>query len=163
MKSVLTALDRVLPPVLVVLMVTMVLSVTWQVVSRYLLSAPSAWTEEVARYLLIWIGMLGAAFAFRSQMHIGFDLLPNNLGDIAARRLRLFTALVVIVFALTVLVYGGGSLVLLTWQLGQTSAALGLPIALVYSVIPLAGLIIILYAAAGPGETERAALPQDDD
>lgn len=149
MNSVLTLLDRVLRWTLVILLSAMVLTVTWQVVSRYLLSSPSSWTEEVARYLLIWIGMLGAAYAFRTRMHIGLDLLPKKLTGQAARRLHWFTLGVIILFALVVLVYGGTSLVLLTWQLHQTSAALELPISFVYSVIPLTGIVIVLYSLAG--------------
>ena len=148
MDSALAILDRALRWVLVLLLGAMVLAVTWQVVSRYVLAAPSSWTEEVARYLLIWIGMLGAAYAFRTRMHIGLDLVPKALTGAAARRLHWFTLGIVIVFAVTVLVIGGGSLVLLTWELRQTSAALELPIAFVYSVIPLTGIVIVLYAMA---------------
>jgi TRAP-type C4-dicarboxylate transport system permease small subunit len=134
------------------LLATMVLAVTWQVVSRYLLASPSSWTEEVARYLLIWIGMLGAAHAFRNRLHIGLDLLPRKLTGLAARRLHWFTLGAIILFAVTVLVVGGGKLVLLTWQLRQTSAALGLPISFVYAVIPLTGSIIVLYSLAALGD-----------
>lgn len=156
MNAVLNILDRALRWVLVLLMSAMVLAVTWQVVSRYLLSSPSSWTEEVARYLLIWIGMLGAAYAFRTHMHIGLDLLPRHLEGAAKRRLHGFTTGVVILFAIAVLVIGGGKIVLLTWELGQTSAALALPIAFVYSVIPLTGLIIVIYSIAAFGEVPEA-------
>jgi TRAP-type C4-dicarboxylate transport system permease small subunit len=126
----------------------MVLAVTWQVVSRYVLSSPSSWTEEVARFLLIWIGMLGAAYAFRTRMHIGLDLLPAKLSGRSARRLQQLSAGIILLFAVTVLIAGGGNLVLLTWELRQTSAALGLPIAFVYSVIPLTGVLVVLYSLA---------------
>ena len=52
------------------------------------------------------------------------------------------------IFAVSVLVVGGGSLVALTWELRQYSAVLGLPIAFVYSVIPAAGVLICVYAIA---------------
>jgi TRAP-type C4-dicarboxylate transport system permease small subunit len=149
MNSVLTLLDRALRWTLVILLSAMVLAVTWQVVSRYLLASPSSWTEEVARYLLIWIGMLGAAYAFRTRMHIGLDLLPKKLTGRSALRLHWFTLGAIMLFALIVLVYGGTSLVLLTWELRQTSAALELPISFVYSVIPLTGILIVLYSLAG--------------
>jgi len=152
MKPVLTLLDRALCWALIGLMTAMVLSVAWQVVSRYVLSAPSSWTEELARYLLIWIGMLGAAWAFRSRMHIGLDLLPKRLTGRSARNLHIFTLGVIALFALTALVIGGGQLMLLTWQLRQTSAALGLPIAFVYSVIPLTGALVVLYSLAAMGD-----------
>lgn len=155
MKAVLAPVDRCLNWSLVSLMACMVLAVTWQVVSRYLFASASAWTEEVARFLLIWIGMLGGAYAFRTGMHIGLDLLPKKLTGIPARNLRWFTQAVIILFALAVLVIGGGRLVLLTWELRQYSAVLGLPIAVVYSVIPLTGILIILFSFVGSDVSEH--------
>ena len=156
MQSLLSPLDKFLRGMLIVLMASLVLAVTWQVVSRYLFASPSSWTEEVARFLLIWIGTLGAAYAFRTNMHIGLDLLPRKLTGVAARNLHWFTLAVIIVFAFTVLVIGagsgsgvgGGSLVYLTWDLRQYSAVLGLPISFVYSVIPLTGVLIVIYSIA---------------
>ena len=63
-------------------------------------------------------------------------------------------------FSLAVLVLGGTGLVLLTWELSQSSAALGLPMALVYMVAPLAGLLICVYALAAMRET-LAGRPPD--
>ena len=148
MQSLLSPLDKFLRGMLVFLMTAMVFSVSWQVVSRYLFSSPSSWTEEVARFLLIWIGTLGAAYAFRTNMHIG-------LGT-SARNLHWFTLAVIIVFAGAVLVIGGGSLVYLTWDLRQYSAVLGLPISFVYSVIPLTGVLIVIYSIAAFPEAPHA-------
>jgi len=139
-------LDVVLKNVLIVLMVALVASVSWQVISRYVFSSPSSWTEEVARFLMIWIGLLGAAYAFRTRVHLGLDLLPKKLTGQSAKILKLFTLVVIVLFSVTVLIVGGGNLVALTWELKQYSAVLGLPIAFVYSVIPTAGLLICLYA-----------------
>ncbi|MDX1561375.1 MAG: TRAP transporter small permease [Gammaproteobacteria bacterium] len=163
MSAVSRLLDRILPNVLVLLLSAMVVAVTWQVVSRYLLASPSPWTEEVARFLLIWIGMLGAAYAFRTRMHIGLDLLPQKLTGVSAQLLRALTLGVVVLFAVTILIVGGLNLVLLTWELRQTSAALGLPVSIVYSVIPLSGLLIVFYSLAelsvAPTSTERLERP----
>ncbi|MEJ2257930.1 MAG: TRAP transporter small permease [Woeseiaceae bacterium] len=148
MKNVLAALDHALRWALIVLMVGLVLAVTWQVISRYLFASPSSWTEEIARFLLIWIGTLGAAYAFRLNAHIGLDLLPKKLTGDAARRLHWFTQCVIIVFAVAVLVIGGSRLVYLTWDLRQYSAVLGLPIAFVYSIIPVTGVLVVIYALA---------------
>ena len=122
MQAILSPLDKFLRGMLISLMALLVLAVTWQVVSRYLFASPSSWTEEVARFLLIWIGTLGAAYAFRTNMHIGLDLLPKKLTGMAAQYLHWFTLAVIIVFAVAVLVVGGGSLVYLTWDLRQYSA-----------------------------------------
>ena len=158
MQKIANTIDAILKPVLVVLMVALVTSVSWQVISRYIFSAPSSWTEEVARFLLIWIGVLGAAYAFRTGVHLGLDVLPKKLTGTPAQALKLFTLAAVIVFAVAVLVIGGGGLVALTWDLRQYSAVLGLPIALVYSVIPVAGVLICVYAlaAALTDENEQA-------
>ena len=78
--------------------------------------------------------------------------------------LKLFTLLVVVAFSVAVLIIGGGSLVALTWELKQYSAVLGLPIAFVYSVIPVTGTIICIYAIASAlgddiGDTEDSVQP----
>jgi TRAP-type C4-dicarboxylate transport system permease small subunit len=148
MDRVVRILDVVLKNVLIVLMVALVAAVSWQVISRYVFSSPSSWTEEVARFLMIWIGLLGAAYAFRTRVHLGLDLLPKKLTGRSREILRLFTLVVIVLFSVTVLIIGGGNLVALTWELKQYSAVLGMPIAFVYSVIPTAGLLICIYAIA---------------
>jgi len=139
-------LDVVLKSALIALMAALVAAVSWQVISRYVFSSPSSWTEEVARFLMIWVGLLGAAYAFRTRVHLGLDLLPKKLTGRSAKVLKLFTLGVIVLFSVTVLIIGGGKLVALTWELKQYSAVLGLPIAFVYSVIPTAGLLICVYA-----------------
>ena len=139
-------LDRALGGALAVLMLGLVSAVTWQVASRYLLGDPSAWTEELARYLLIWVGLLGAAYAYRTRAHMGIDLLAQKVSPARQAALRVTSALAVLAFAAPVMIVGGASLVQLTWELRQYSAALGLPMAVVYAAIPLSGAIIALYA-----------------
>ncbi len=140
-------LDRFLRIALALLMTAMVGSVVWQVLSRYLFVVPAAWTEELARFLLIWIGMLGAAYAYRQGSHLGIDLLAAKLKESGKQRLHSVVHIVCLLFAASVLVVGGGSLVSMTWELKQYSAAMGLPIAYVYSVIPASGVLISVFAA----------------
>ena len=139
-------LDRLVKGVVASCMALMVLVVTWQVVSRYVLGDPSAWTEEVARMLLIWVGLLGSVYVYRENAHLGLDLLHQKLGLKGRRRLDMISAMCCGAFALAVLVVGGGSLVQLTWELGQTTAALGIPMAWVYTVIPISGALIVYYS-----------------
>ncbi len=140
-------LDKFLRIALALLMTAMVGSVVWQVLSRYLFVVPAAWTEELARFLLIWIGMLGAAYAYRQGSHLGIDLLAEKLNENGKQRLHSVVHIVCLLFSASVLVVGGGSLVSMTWELKQYSAAIGLPIAYVYSVIPASGVLISLFAA----------------
>ncbi|WP_390616114.1 TRAP transporter small permease [Maricurvus nonylphenolicus] len=141
-----TRVDNLVKWTLFFLMLAMVVDVTWQVASRYVFMRPSSYTEEIARFLLIWISFLGGAYAFRKKMHLGIDLLTEKLSVDKQRIANLFSYVVSGLFALLVLVFGGSQLTLLTWELEQVSGALGLPMAYVYSVIPMSGLLIVCYS-----------------
>lgn len=128
-------------------MALMVICVTWQVVSRYFLGQPSSWTEELSRYLLIWVGLLGGSYAYHVKMHLGLDLLAQKLPPKARALQRRFIHGAVLFFALTALIGGGFKLIWLTWELSQYSAALGLPMAVVYCSLPISGLMLVFYAS----------------
>jgi TRAP-type C4-dicarboxylate transport system permease small subunit len=145
-RPLLRALDRVLGTSLAVLMAVMVLNVLWQVCTRFILRTPSSFTEEVARYLMIWVGLLGAAYATGRKGHLALDLLTSRLQGGARRTSECFIHVVVLAFAALVMVGGGGRLVWVQLTLGQKSAALQLNIGLVYLAVPLAGAAIVLYS-----------------
>ena len=132
--------DGILGGALVIMLAVMTLDVLWGVFTRYVMADQASWSEELARFLLIWIGILGAAYASGQRMHLSIDLLP-------VKPVRLIAGLIIL-FALSVMVVGGSRLVLLTAELGQTSPALGVPMSLVYAVVPLSGLLIIYYRLA---------------
>lgn len=138
-------LERTLAWLLVLLMSVMVVDVTWQVVSRFLLHAPSSVTEELAGFLLIWIGVLGAAYGFRTRAHLGIDLLVSSLHGTARKAATVVAHALVIAFALSTMLVGGLMLVRLAFQLDQISAALGIRVGFVYLALPLAGLLIIVF------------------
>ena len=141
--------DRALGTVLAGLMALMVLNVLWQIASRFLLGRPSSYTEELARYLLIWLGLLGATFALGQGLHIALtglvDRVASSAGPRAKTGLQRIAPAVVAGFAVSVLIGGGGQLVRLTLGLGQTSAALGLSQGWVYLVLPLSGVLTVFY------------------
>jgi TRAP-type C4-dicarboxylate transport system permease small subunit len=140
--------DDILFWVLVILMALMVLNVLWQVASRYLLQSPSSFTDELSRYLLIWVGLLGASYVTGKKMHLAIDILPSRLEGKKERNLNIFINILVGLFAFFAMVWGGINLVYITLKLEQTSAALSIPLGYVYTVIPLSGLIIIYYSIA---------------
>lgn len=140
-------LNKVLEIILVVLMSVMTLNVLWQVFSRYILNDPSSFTDELARYLLIWIGLLGAAYATGKRMHLAISLIPPKWMNIYREHvLAKIAAISVGLFALLVLVIGGGRLVYLTYYLEQKSPALEISLAYIYLVLPLSGILIIIYS-----------------
>jgi TRAP-type C4-dicarboxylate transport system permease small subunit len=138
-------LNRVLEAILVILMSLLVLDVLWQVISRYLLSSPSSFTDELAGFLLIWVGVLGAAYVAGRGEHLSIDILIQKSSP--ARQHLLLTAIhsLIFLFALSVMVAGGVVLMYTRFVLQVKSAALELPLGYVYSVLPLSGLIIMYY------------------
>lgn len=139
--------DYALAWLLVILMGASVVNVLWQVTTRFVLGDPSAFTDELARYLLIWIGLMGGAYASGRRLHLAIDLLPMKLaGKPSGAILSMFISGVVFLFALLVLVIGGIRLVYIVSVLGQASAALQVPLGVVYAVIPISGLFIMYYS-----------------
>ena len=139
-------LENALGKLLVLLFLATILAVIWQVIGRYVLETPSSATEEVARFLLIWIGMLSSAYAFARKMHVGVDLISSRLNQ---RGLKISATMIWAACALLsvlVLVYGGARLVMITAILGQTSPALGLPVWTIYTVVPLSGALMTYFA-----------------
>ena len=146
MKSLLDKIEKSLAIIIAVLMAVLVIDVTWQVVSRFILSDPSSFTEEIALFLLLWIAMLGAAYAFRRGAHLGLDIVIEKLQGAKKVNAQRLADLVCLFFACAILVYGGLQLVLLNLELQQTSAALGIQIWKIYIVIPISGVLIAIFA-----------------
>lgn len=160
MKRVCDAVHAALGHVLVVLLGLMTLTVGWQVFSRLLarlclaldwpvLVQPSRWTEELAGFQLSWVALLGAAWVLRRGEHPGLDLVYQKLDPALRRGADVLGSLLIALFAVVVLVYGGFRLVQMTQELGQRTAALGWPMSTIYSVVPVAGLLLTLFAVEG--------------
>ncbi|MFT6933692.1 MAG: TRAP-type C4-dicarboxylate transport system permease small subunit [Maribacter sp.] len=138
-------IDKLLATFLVIIMTAMVLNVLWQVASRFILGSPSSFTDELARYLMIWVGILGAAYVSGQNMHVAIDVLPRRLNEQTQKKLLFIVRLLIILFCLGAMVVGGLRLVYITHVLDQKSPALQVPLSLVYVVIPISGLLIIYY------------------
>lgn len=145
-NKVLGIIDAVLIRFLQALLLLVTAAVTWQVFSRYVLNAPSSFTEELARFLLIWITLLGCAYAYRKNVHLGLDMIYTSANESYRKVMYFIIHLSVAFFALSVMVIGGYELVNMTNTLGQSSPVLGIDIGTVYLVIPLSGVLIVLFA-----------------
>lgn len=161
MKALRHGMDRLLGSAICVLMGAMVLNVLWQVFTRFVLHNPSSFTEEAARYMMIWVGLLGSAYATGKKSHLALDLITGQLQGARKRVSELIIHSFVLLFALTVMVGGGGRLVWIQLSLGQQSAALQVKLGFIYLAVPLAGVCIVIYslfalADALRGEAEAA-------
>ena len=139
-------ITKILEKILIVLMGAIVIDVSWQIFTRFILKDPSSFTEELAGFLLIWIGLLGASYALYTRVHLGIDILTAKLVGIKKRVSEIVIYSVVLIFAFFVLVIGGFNLVTLTFTLNQISPAIGIPMGYVYLVLPLTGLLMIYYS-----------------
>jgi len=137
--------DRFLGTTLSIIMGVMVINVLWQVFTRFVIGTPSSFTDELARYLMIWVGVLGAAYISGRKMHVAIDLLPTKLNKTGQIKLKIFVNILIILFCFGALIIGGIRLVYITYVLEQHSAALQIPLALVYLVMPISGALIIYY------------------
>ncbi|WP_268035774.1 TRAP transporter small permease [Algoriphagus sp. PAP.12] len=144
-SSIKNTIDRWIEVFLILLMALMVLNVSWQVGSRYILNDPSSFTDELARYMLIWVGMLGAAYVAGKDEHLAIDIALSKMNPTNRIKTQMLIHVFVMLFALAAMVVGGINLVYITFILGQNSAALQIPLAYVYVVIPFSGLLVIYY------------------
>jgi len=138
-------IDSVLEKALILIMSLMVVNVLWQVFSRYLLANPSSFTDELARYLMIWVGVLGAAYVAGKGNHVAITYFSEKFSVSNFKRVKLLINLFIMGFAFLGMFFGGLRLVYITLILEQLSPSLKIPLGVVYAVIPLSGILIIFY------------------
>jgi TRAP-type C4-dicarboxylate transport system permease small subunit len=112
------------------------------VFTRYFLNDPLAWTEEAARYTLIWLSWLGGGLALRRGAHIAVEFLLDALPS-APMRAVLFAGRVAAIFFLSICVWYG--LVLVQRVSFQSTIALGISMQLPYASVPVGSLLMIYH------------------
>jgi TRAP-type C4-dicarboxylate transport system permease small subunit len=146
-------LDKSLELLVTISMGVLVVDVVWQVFTRYILRNPSSWTEELATFLVIWVGLLGSSVALNRGAHLGIDYLVMKLSPRKYLYASLFVFAMVAMFSLLVMVVGGSQLVLRVLATKQVSPALGLKMGYVYLAIPISGFFLVLYSIELLAET----------
>ncbi|WP_193105573.1 TRAP transporter small permease [Brachybacterium sp. FME24] len=136
-------LDRALEWVCVGLFVALVATVAWQVFARQVLNSPSGWSEELAKYIFVWLGLFGAALVFGERGHIAVDFLVRKLPRAPQKAFGMLTHALVLAFTALVLVYGGISISQLAWE--QTIPALPVTAGHMYLAIPVSGILTLFY------------------
>ena len=125
----------------------LVFCVIWQVISRYVIGKPSTVTDELARYLFMWVALIGAAYTTGQKRHLAIDLLTMKLSGKRKLINEIVIQLAIAAFAFIVLVYGGTNLALKTLSTGQVTPALGLEMGYIYFCLPISGALMIFYSA----------------
>lgn len=125
------------------LMVVMVIMACWQVFTRFVLNSPSTTSEEFLRYSLIWLTMVGAAYAYGKKKHLAIIFLARKLKGKNSRVLTLFVDLIVLSFSFSILIFGGFKAA--QNATGQVSSAMGLPMEYLYYSLPISGVLFAFY------------------
>lgn len=145
-RAIRIALCRLLEAALIVAVLVLVLDVLWGVFTRKIMGDQAQWSEELARFLLIWISLLGGAVAFGERAHLGVDYFVGKLAPEAKRFMAVVVQIIVLIFAVTIFLFGGGRVVLDTLVVGQDTPALGIEKGYVYLALPIAGVFMTLFA-----------------
>jgi len=138
------------------LLAAMTLLVGVQIAGRFIFSYSIFWSDELARFLLVWIAFLGISIGARRAAHPGVDTLVRALPARWARAASALTLLLSLAF-FSIMTGYGGALVLHTWP--QYSTSLAIRMGIPYLAVPAAGALMILHALAagfcGPARGAR--------
>ncbi len=162
MKVLLNLVNQILTRLIIVLSSLLVICVVWQVLSRYVLAAPSTATDELARFLFMWVGLLAAAYGVNVKSHLAIDLLTMNLTGKRKALSDLIIEIAIALFSAVAMLYGGIGLVAKTLQTGQISPALGLEMGYIYLCLPISGGVILLYSVAAIWEKINTLLASSE-
>lgn len=117
---------------------------SYQIITRYVFNSPSTTSEELLTYSFTWLALLSAALVFGKREHMAMTFLYDKMSQGTRKILSIINEILVLIFAVIVLIYGGISITRLTAT--QVTASLGIPMSYVYVVVPLCGFITVLYS-----------------
>ena len=146
-------MTKVLNWALIIAVLLLVLDVVWGVFTRHILNEQAKWTEELARFLLVWISMLGGAVAFGTKGHLGVDYFVGKFDPEVQKLMAVVANLIVLFFAVAVFVVGGGQVVRDALAVEQMTPALGWKMGYVYLAVPIAGIFMVIYTIENLIET----------
>jgi len=139
-------INRFIEVFLVLIFGLLVVDVLWQVFSRYVLNKSFSFTEEFARFALIWLSILGAAYLNAKREHLSMDFLYQKFSAKTQKKVAILIEILMFLFALIVMVIGGFNLVYTTLHLEQLSGTLRIPLGYVYAILPVSGLLIMFFS-----------------
>lgn len=137
MKKLLSILDKSMDYFVSFLMLLLLIIGGSQVVCRYAFNYSLAWSEELSRYILVWLVFLTMGIGLRRQSHLGMNFVVIKFSPVIQKILGLLTCFVSMTFGVVIIYYTSQ---LIQVASSQTTPALGISIALVYYGMVLGGL-----------------------
>lgn len=142
MKKAKSILDQIINFVLVFITSVMCVVVFWQVFTRFILGAPSTWTEEAAKYMMIWIAFLAGSMGLKTGTHIGLTALEDKLHSPTAKLvLKIIICALCVVVGAIIFYYG---IIFTKAGAMKTGSAVNIRMSYIYVIIPISGVLTIL-------------------
>jgi len=142
-KLLLNLLESFCIKLMVTFLILMIFFIFMQVIFRYILNDPLFWTEEVSRHLMIYAAFLGAAVAYRRNVHLGVDVFLSKLSKKIRKVILSCICLVTFGYSLFLIIVG---FEIVEKTMRQTSSALRYKMGYVYLIIPISFIIILLFS-----------------
>lgn len=142
-------MNKILRYLCALLMGVMTIAVVFQVVIRFAgkyfdIELPD-WSEELARYCMIWLVFLGTALAVRYSALIGVEAIVERLNATMNRIVRILVTMITVFFFIVLIGYG---FVMLGHVSAQASPSLRIPMSIPYAALPVSGIFMLLNAIA---------------
>jgi len=125
-----------------IFMSLLALTTFFQVINRFILRYPYSWTEELSRFLFIWVTLIGTVICVRDDTHIQIDLLYNKL---APKIQRIVSLIINIIFLTIAIIIFWQGIEILQFIKFQKAASLKLSMIWIYISSPICFLFIIFY------------------
>lgn len=158
--EVIDKVNQLLKVLIGIFVVVALIVMTWQIVGRYVFNAPLSWSDELVRYLLVWITFIGAGLAVRYSKLIRLDFLFNlfKFPSGVEKGIRGVATLLTIGFCVIILMY--------SWEIlqivhGQKSSSMKIPMSIPYSAIPIGSLIMIVNVVVVWFEGEKSGAGEE--
>jgi TRAP-type transport system small permease protein len=153
MQTIRKFVDKVIEFICISFVAIMTVLVTWQVITRYFFKNPSTVTEQLSKYMFVWLVLLAAAYVFGKREHMSMVFIKEKFTGRAAVTVDIIVELIVMGFAIGVLVIGGYRNTLMTMT--QSDSALPIKIGMIYSMLPISGALTAFYSLCNIFEITR--------
>jgi TRAP-type C4-dicarboxylate transport system permease small subunit len=135
-----SVIDKVVDITVITLFVVMISFTFLQVVGRYIFLYAPPWTEELARYISIWIVFLGASIGFRTSSHLGVDFFVELLPEAPKKFVFIIINLLLIGMLLTLMYQG---IKMFRFAFGQVTAVTRISMSYIYAAVPVGALLMV--------------------
>ncbi|MDO4328839.1 MAG: TRAP transporter small permease [Lachnospiraceae bacterium] len=157
MKQFRNRLTQILQALAGISFLAMVVLTCWQVLTRYVLQNPSSWSEELVSYLFAWMALLGASLITSERGHMNIPAVVERMPGGVKTGFSIFAEVVAFIFSAVILLYGGVQITSLA--MGQMTSSLGIAIGVFYVVLPVCGILNMVFTAMNIYDIRKGNIP----